>query len=244
MKRVQVIAARAALMAGLLVAGVGVSAALADPGNGPPSSPPGQGECQHGNSGQECKPDPQPEHGKDCEDHGNQGGVNEDHCLGTTDPTTTTETTETTTTDQTTSSGTSTTTNETTTTDQQTTTDETTTTTTTATAQTTTQGNTTTSSTTTATQPSETTSTVSGSGAFTPPTVPLSGQQTTPPRPTTKSNLQEVLSRETTKADASPVPDRGAEPSDLPFTGFQTWMVELFGLLLLSGGLLIRRLTR
>src|SRR5919197_819415 len=84
MKRVQVIAAWAAVMAGLLFAGVGVSSALADPGNGPPSSPPGQGEFEHGNSGQECKPDPQPEHGKDCDDHGNLGGVNEDHCLGTT----------------------------------------------------------------------------------------------------------------------------------------------------------------
>lgn len=52
----------------------------------PPTSPPGQGECQHGNSGQECRPDPQPSHGQDCEEHGpNEGGVNEDHCNGTTD---------------------------------------------------------------------------------------------------------------------------------------------------------------
>lgn len=54
----------------------------------PPDGPPGQGECQHGNSQQECKPDPQPTHGQDCEEHGNQGGVNEDHCVdddGTTD---------------------------------------------------------------------------------------------------------------------------------------------------------------
>ncbi len=116
MKRVQVVAVRVAVLAGLLVAGVGVSAALADPGNGngPPSSPPGQGECQHGNSGQECKPDPQPEHGKECDDHGNQGGVDEDHCLGTTDSTTTTESTPT---NQTTSPSGSTTTDETTTTD-------------------------------------------------------------------------------------------------------------------------------
>ena len=55
----------------------------------PPTEPPGQGECEHGNSGQECKPDPQPEHGEDCEEHGpNEGGVNEDHCLSTVPPTT------------------------------------------------------------------------------------------------------------------------------------------------------------
>jgi hypothetical protein len=68
-----------------VLGGIGVFAGIAL-ANGPPSSPPGQGECQHGNSGQECKPDPQPEHGKDCEEHGNQGGVNEDHCLGETNP--------------------------------------------------------------------------------------------------------------------------------------------------------------
>ena len=84
-------------MVGLLIAGIGVSVALADNGNGPPSSPPGQGECEHGNSGQDCKPDPQPEHGQDCDEHGpNEGGVNEDHCLSTT--TTTTPSTSTTTT--------------------------------------------------------------------------------------------------------------------------------------------------
>ena len=91
-KIVQVVA-----MVGFLTAGIGVSVALASNGNGPPSSPPGQGECEHGNSGKECKPDPQPEHGQDCEEHGpNQGGVNEDHCLSTT--TTTTPSTSTTTT--------------------------------------------------------------------------------------------------------------------------------------------------
>lgn len=240
MKQVQVTAARLAVIAGLLVAGLGASTALADPGNGPPSSPPGQGECQHGNSGQECKPDPQPEHGKECQDHGNQGGVDEDHCLGTTDSTTTAETT---TTDQTTSSSTSTTTDETTTTDQLTTTDETTTTTTTTTPQPITQGDTTTSITTTGTQPSESTLPVSGPGAFTPPAVPPSGQQTTPASPATNSNLQEVLAKQTTKADASPASEVKAAHSELPFTGFPTWIVEVFGLLLLVGGLAIRRLT-
>src|SRR4029434_2744463 len=54
----------------------------------PAGGPPGQGECEHGNSGQECKPDPQPTHGQDCDEHGPfEGGVNEDHCL----PPTTTE---------------------------------------------------------------------------------------------------------------------------------------------------------
>lgn len=85
----------------LFVAGVGTAAAS---GNGKPVSPPGQGECEHGNSGKPCRDDPQPELGRDCEHHGNQGGVNEDHCGGapapepptaavTTPPTTTTTTT-------------------------------------------------------------------------------------------------------------------------------------------------------
>src|SRR4029079_18538340 len=102
-------------MVGLLIAGVGVSVALASNGNGPPSSPPGQGECEHGNSGQECKPDPQPEHGQDCDEHGpKEGGVNEDHCLSTT--TTTTPSTSTTTTTPSTSTTTTTTSTTTTTT--------------------------------------------------------------------------------------------------------------------------------
>jgi hypothetical protein len=236
MKRVQVIAARVAVLAGLLVAGVGVSAALADPGNGngPPSSPPGQGECQHGNSGQDCKPDPQPEHGKECESHGNQGGVDEDHCLGTTDSTTTTEATtttdETTTTDQpTTTVETTTTTDETTTTDQPTTTVETTT----------TKQPTTTDDATTTSQP--TTNATPTPGTFTPPDEPSGGQETTPAGPTT--NLHEVLSKETTRGKTSPLSDVKGTRSDLPFTGFPAWIVEGFGLLLLVAGLLIRRLA-
>lgn len=48
----------------------------------PTDGPPGQGECEHGNSGQPCRPDPQPSHGADCDEHGPfEGGVNEDHCL-------------------------------------------------------------------------------------------------------------------------------------------------------------------
>jgi len=70
---------------GFAVSGVAVA------GNGKPPSPPGQGECEHGNAAKPCKDDPQPDKGKDCEEHGNQGGVNEDHCKG--EDTTPTETT-------------------------------------------------------------------------------------------------------------------------------------------------------
>lgn len=38
--------------------------------------------CDHGATGKPCRPDPQPEHGKDCVKHGNHGGINEDHCSG------------------------------------------------------------------------------------------------------------------------------------------------------------------
>lgn len=52
----------------------------------PPSEPPGQGECSHGNSGASCVPDPS-ENGQDCLEHGNEGGVNEDHCVSPPPPT-------------------------------------------------------------------------------------------------------------------------------------------------------------
>jgi hypothetical protein len=81
---------------GFAVSGVAVAA-----GNETNQLPPGQGECGHGNSMKPCKDDPQPDKGKDCEEHGNNGGVNEDHCAGETttpdettpDDTTPTETT-------------------------------------------------------------------------------------------------------------------------------------------------------
>jgi hypothetical protein len=63
---------------GFAVSGVAVAA-----GNEKNPTPPGQGECGHGNSLKPCKEDPQPDKGKDCEQHGNSGGVNEDHCAGT-----------------------------------------------------------------------------------------------------------------------------------------------------------------
>ena len=50
----------------------------------PPDSPPGQGDCDNGNSNQTCVPDPRPDNGQDCEEHGNNGGGNENHCLTTT----------------------------------------------------------------------------------------------------------------------------------------------------------------
>src|SRR5919106_5728279 len=92
MARLRLHAAKGFALAGLLIAGVGASAALAspsDPGGGPPSTVPGSpgDDCSHGNSDKDCKPDPQPEHGKDCEDHGNARG-NEDHCDAAPPPTT------------------------------------------------------------------------------------------------------------------------------------------------------------
>ena len=111
-----------AIAAMIAAFGLGGAAAFAASTDKPPS-PPGQGECEHGNSQKPCKEDPQPDHGKDCEEHGNHGGVTEDHCKAdetTTEETTTEETTTTeTTTNQTTTTGTTTetTTNATTTTE-------------------------------------------------------------------------------------------------------------------------------
>lgn len=74
-------------LAAVAVALGGFSVALADPGNGngPPATNPGSpgDDCSHGNADKPCKDDPQPDRGKDCEDHGNARG-NEDHCEGTT----------------------------------------------------------------------------------------------------------------------------------------------------------------
>ena len=75
-------------VAAVFVLGVGVSVAAADK----PPSPPGQGPCEHGNSQKPCKDDPQPDHGAECKEHGQKGGVNEDHCKDETTPTETTPT--------------------------------------------------------------------------------------------------------------------------------------------------------
>jgi hypothetical protein len=87
---------------GFIAAGVAVAATQT-----PPGTPPGQGDCQHGNSDKACGDDPQPDNGKDCQAHGNNGGVNEDHCAPV-ETTTETTTQGTTTTQETTTQGTTT----------------------------------------------------------------------------------------------------------------------------------------
>jgi hypothetical protein len=76
----------AAIIVGLLCAGLlgGVASYAASAAK--PPAPPGQDPCSHGNTGKPCRPDPQSDNGKDCEKHGKQGGVNEDHCKGETQP--------------------------------------------------------------------------------------------------------------------------------------------------------------
>ena len=39
----------------------------------PPNGPPGQDECDNGNSDHSCVPDPQPTQGQECQEHGNNG---------------------------------------------------------------------------------------------------------------------------------------------------------------------------
>src|SRR6476469_5626729 len=89
MKKLLWLSAPLVLALGVMAGGMtGLAASAA-----PPPAPPGQGDCSHGNTGKECKPDPST-NGKDCEQHGNNGvgGVNEDHCLATTPATTTVDT--------------------------------------------------------------------------------------------------------------------------------------------------------
>ena len=66
MAQLRLHAAKALALAGLLLAGIGASAALASPGTpkgDPPPTVPGSpaDDCSHGNSGKDCKPDPQPD---------------------------------------------------------------------------------------------------------------------------------------------------------------------------------------
>ena len=64
------------MIAGMVVAfGLGSAAAFAATSDKPPA-PPGQPNCEHGNDQKPCKDDPQPNHGQDCEEHGNLGGQN------------------------------------------------------------------------------------------------------------------------------------------------------------------------
>lgn len=68
----------------LFIAPMAATTATAGPGNGNGNggNPHWNVEdgCQHGNSGKPCRPDPQPDRGKDCLPHGKWGGINEDHC--------------------------------------------------------------------------------------------------------------------------------------------------------------------
>ena len=65
---------------GMLVVGVLIILPASIVLAAPPDDPPGRDPCSHGRTDKECRADPQPDRGKDCEKHGNQGGVNEDHC--------------------------------------------------------------------------------------------------------------------------------------------------------------------
>jgi hypothetical protein len=77
---------KAALVISLLAFGLVTASWVTGASAQQPPEPPGQGPCSHGNTGKDCKPDPSA-NGKDCDLHGQNGGVNEDHCLAT--PTTT-----------------------------------------------------------------------------------------------------------------------------------------------------------
>jgi hypothetical protein len=99
---------KTALVISLLALGLVTASWVTGASAQQPPAPPGQGPCSHGNTGKECKPDPS-ENGKDCDPHGQNGGINEDHCLAgttttgvmsTTDPAVTTH--DVTTTDETT----------------------------------------------------------------------------------------------------------------------------------------------
>jgi hypothetical protein len=74
---------KAALVISLLAFGLVTASWVTGASAQQPPAPPGQGPCSHGNTGKECKPDPS-ENGKDCDPHGQNGGINEDHCLATT----------------------------------------------------------------------------------------------------------------------------------------------------------------
>lgn len=84
------------IAAAMIVAGISlfaVTPALAAPHNPHQEE---QDGCDHGHTGKPCRPDPQPTHGKDCVKHGKHGGINEDHCAGSTTTTTQPPTTTTT----------------------------------------------------------------------------------------------------------------------------------------------------
>jgi hypothetical protein len=243
MKKLLWLSAPLVLALGVLTGGVSGFAAS----SAPPTAPPGQGDCSHGNTGKVCKPDPQPEQGKDCDTHGNEGigGVNEDHCLGTS-PTTSTDVT---TTDQTTTNETTTdqtTTNETTTdqtTTNETTTDQTTTNETTSSATTTSKATTPVTTTTTdQVTTSSQSATTPTSGTFT--TAESSAEEPSASAPAvTKPQLEGELAEQAARVGTGRVsPERNAS-GQLPFTGSSAWIVALLGSAMLAVGLGVRRLT-
>ena len=215
MKKFLCLAALVVLALGVMTGGVAAGFAAS---SAPPTPPPGQGDCSHGNTGKVCKPDPQPEQGKDCDTHGNPGvgGVNEDHCLGTspatsTDVTTTNETT----TDQTT----------TTTTTDQTSTNETTS------SATTTINQTTTAAATTPADPLITTGESSNEGpSESPPAV-------------TKPQLEAALAKQAATVGTGRVSPEHVASGQLPFTGASVWILALLGAAMLAAGVGIRRVT-
>jgi len=221
--------AKVLALAGLLLAGVGASVALATPannGNGPPATVPGSpgDDCSHGNSDKDCKPDPS-ENGKDCDDHGKARG-NEDHCDATTTTTTTTPTTSTTTTTTTTTTTSTTTTTPTTTTIPKTTT-------TTPTTPTTT---------TNPSPPGTTTSTPTNpSGPSTPPAAPTGETAGTATNPPTKPELQKELAKQAKGVRGSS--NVRSNPNELPFTGFPAWLLAAIGSAMLAAGLILRKVS-
>lgn len=185
--------------------------------------------CDHGATSKPCRPDPQPTNGKDCEAHGNHGGINEDHCSPS--PTTTTVTPSPTTTGGTPSS----------------------TETAPATAPSATPTATTTPTGTPSPSPTSSTPATSGSPSTTSATLP-SGTATSasPPAPTGPSSGPTTHSSgraaHTTNSDprspASPrtsVPSStDAPPDSLAYTGTDPRMPALGVALVLIGGVLLR----
>lgn len=238
------------LLASMLVVGILAASALANNDN--PGSP--GDNCSHGNSNKECKPDPQPEHGKDCEDHGNARG-NEDHC----DDDTTTTTTDTTTTDTTDTTDTTTTTDTETTTDETATTVETETTPRCPPGMTPTAGKdgepgndeceyppntTTTDETETTTTPGETTE--PEVVVTEPPTTTTTNEEEKPfetPPHVTKPDLEKDLDKQAkkNKKGAKPAREHVPNANELPYTGLPLWAVTLIGASLIGSGLYLRR---
>jgi hypothetical protein len=210
MKKFLWLAAPLVLALGVIAGGMtGLAASAA-----PPPAPPGQGDCSHGNSGKECKPDPST-NGKDCEQHGNNGvgGVNEDHCLATTPATTTVDTT---------TSIDTTTTNATTT--NQATTNQTT-------------------SATTTTNKTETTPVTTPTTSTPTPAGSSSGVLAAATPTASKPQLQKELAKQAAKVGTGRVSPERTASGELPFTGSSTWIIALFGSAMLAAGLGLWRLT-